>query len=141
VFRFSNRLNFLAVALAVLVGSPAVHGESFKERLKAHPPAERAAALAAIMQEKLSLSPDQASAVEMAAEKYALQTDEALDQYKKRELRKQLKEIGVARDAEFEKILSAEQFQLYKKDKREVLKAMRSSLEGSQDDAATASQS
>jgi len=132
-------LLLVAITVSVLLQSAPVYGESFKERLQAHPPAERAAALANAMQEKLSLTPEQVSAIRKAAQKYAAQTDQAAEEYTRRELRKQLKAIGTARDADFEKILSAEQFQAYKEDKRAILKVMRSQLGGSPNASADAS--
>ena len=138
MYPFRDRLIGLVAVLAVLAGSAAVQAESFKDKLKAHPPAERAAALATIMQEKLSLAPDQVAAIQKSAEQYAEQTDQAAEQYKRKELREQLKKIGAARDADFEKILSAGQFQAYKDDKRAILKAMRAQLGESQADSAGA---
>jgi Spy/CpxP family protein refolding chaperone len=114
------------------VGAPLA---ALGDKMILHPPAARAAALAEIMQERLSLTPEQAAAVREAAEKYAGETDVARGQYTRRQLKKQLKEIGAKRDADFKNILTAEQFAAYQKDKRELLKAMKARMKGAAPDA------
>jgi len=99
-----------------------------------HPPAARADALAGVMQERLSLTPEQAMAVREIAEKYAEATDAARAQYTRRQLKQQVKAIGAARDADFKSILSVEQFAAYKNDKRAIMKSMQARMKGTEQD-------
>lgn len=105
-------------------------GMEFKERMALHPPEARAAALAEVMEEWLSLTPEQTSAVREVAEKHAGDTDEALGQLPRKQWRKRLEEIRRARDADFRDILSAEQYDAYLEDRREIMKAMRAKMKG-----------
>lgn len=100
-----------------------------------HPPAARAAALADVMQEQLSLTPEQTASVREVAEKYAEKTDVARGQYSRRKLKQQVKAIAEARDAEFKGILTADQFATYQKSRRDILNAMKARMKGTTPDA------
>jgi hypothetical protein len=118
---------FLAISLLL---PAAFSSADVREPIQLHPPAARAEALAGVMQEHLSLTPEQAVAVRLAAEKYAGETDMALGKYQQRELRQQLKAIARARDAEFQQILTPEQFDSYKASKRSLMREMKSRMKG-----------
>ena len=115
----------------LLSASVSAAGLEFRGRMALHPPEARAAALAEVMQERLALTPEQASEVREVAEKYAGETDEALGQLPRKQRKERLEEIRQARDAEFRTILSAEQFDAYLEDRREIMKAMRARMKGS----------
>lgn len=102
----------------------------FRGQIQLHPPAARAEALAEVMQEQLSLNPEQTAAVKATAEQYAEATDIALGRYQQQELRQQLKIISRARDAGFQKILNPEQFESYKAGKRSIMREMKSRMKG-----------
>lgn len=120
----------LAAIVMLLVASGTAPGVEFRDRMALHPPAARASALAEIMQERLALTPDQTTAVRSAAEKHAGETDQALSQLKRQQLRKRLKAIREARDADFKGILSADQYEAYLNDKPEIMKAMQARMKG-----------
>lgn len=105
---------------------------AFGGKMILHPPAARADALAGVMQEKLSLTPEQATAVREIAEKYAEATDDARAQNTRRQFKKQVKAIGEARDADFRAILTAEQFAAYQKDKRAIMQSMQARMKGTE---------
>lgn len=117
----------LVVSILLAVTS---HAADMRQQIQLHPPAARAEALAAVMQEELALTPEQAVAVRTTAEKYAGETDAALARYQRRELKQQLQVIAKARDAEFGKILTAEQYQAYSDGKREFMRNMRARMKG-----------
>ena len=120
----------VALACAVLLASGSAAGVEFKDRMTLHPPEARAAALSEVMQERLSLTTEQTSAVREVAEKYAGETDQALGQLPRKQWRKRLEEIRDARDAEFRDILTPEQFESYLEDRREIMKALRAKMKG-----------
>ena len=117
----------LAVLLSLCVWAPL---SAFGGKMMLHPPAARAEALAEVMQERLSLTPEQTGAVREVAEKYAEATDAARAQYPRRQLKQQVKAIGAARDADLKGILTAEQFAAYQKDKRAIMKSMQARMKG-----------
>jgi hypothetical protein len=120
-----------ATLLLALLAASGAYGEvSFKDKMALHPPAARAAALAEIMHDRLGLTPEQMSAIRNVAEKHASETDEALGQLKRKKLRKRLKAIREARDADFKNILSEEQFEAYLNDRREIMLAMKARMKG-----------
>jgi uncharacterized protein CbrC (UPF0167 family) len=121
----------LAAMAVFLIASGSAAGVEFKDKMALHPPEARAAALAEVMEERLSLTPEQTSAVREVAEKHAGDTDEALGRLPRKQWRKRLEEIRQARDADFRDILSAEQFDAYLEDRREIMKAMRAKMKGS----------
>ena len=120
----------VALACTVLLASGSAAGVEFKDRMALHPPEARAAALSEVMQERLSLTTEQTSAVREVAEKYAGETDQALGQLPRNQWRKRLEEIRDARDAEFRDILTPEQFESYLEDRREIMKALRAKMKG-----------
>lgn len=120
----------VALACTVLLASGSAAGVEFKDRMTLHPPEARAAALSEVMQERLSLTTEQTSAVREVAEKYAGETDQALGQLPRKQWRKRLEEIRDARDAEFRDILTPEQFESYLEDRREIMKALRAKMKG-----------
>ena len=120
----------LAALAVFLIASGTVAGVEFKGKMALHPPEARAAALSEVMQERLSLTSEQTSAVREVAEKYAGETDEALGQLPRKQWRKRLEEIRDARDAEFSEILNPEQFDAYLEGRREIMKAMRAKMKG-----------
>lgn len=122
--------SILAAIAILLIGSGTAPGVEFRDRMALHPPEARAAALAEVMRERLSLTPDQTSSVREAAEKHAAATDDALGQLPRKERKKRLEEIRRARDADFKNILSAEQFDAWVDDRREIMKAMRARMKG-----------
>jgi hypothetical protein len=128
--RYARNVGLLLLAL-LCAWSPL---SSFGDKMILHPPAARAAALAEVMQERLSLTPDQAAAVRAAAEQRAEETDAARGKYTRRKLKKQLKAIGAARDTDFRSILTTEQFTAYENDKRAILKAMQARMKGTDPD-------
>lgn len=107
---------------------------AFGGKMVLHPPAARADALAEVMQARLSLTPEQTTAVREIAEKHAEATDAARAQYTRKQFRKQVKAIGAARDADLRSILTAEQFATYKNDKRAIMKSMQSRMKGTEPD-------
>jgi uncharacterized protein CbrC (UPF0167 family) len=117
----------LAAMAVFLIASGSAAGVEFKDKMALHPPEARAAALAEVMEER----PEQTSAVREVAEKHAGDTDEALGRLPRKQWRKRLEEIHQARDADFRDILSAEQFDAYLEDRREIMKAMRAKMKGS----------
>lgn len=108
---------------------------AFGQKMNLHPPTARAAALAEVMREQLSLTPEQTAAVRETAEKYAEATDAARGQYTRRKLKQQVKTISEARDAEFRNILTADQFAAYQKGKRDIMKAMKARMKGTAPDS------
>lgn len=113
---------------------------AFGGKMILHPPAARADALAEVMQERLSLTSEQVGAVREIAEKYAEATDAARAQYTRKQLRKQVKAIGAARDADLERILTAEQFALYQKDKRAIMQSMQARMKGTEPPASVSAE-
>ena len=105
---------------------------AFGGKMMLHPPAARADALAEVMQERLSLTPEQVAAVREIAEKYADATDAARAQYTRKQLRKQVRAIGAARDADFRSVLTTEQFATYQNDKQAIMKSMQARMKGTE---------
>lgn len=120
----------LAAMTILLITSGTAAGVEFRERMALHPPAARASALAEVMQERLALTPEQTSVVRSVAEKHAGETDEALTQLKRKQLRKRLKAIREARDAEFKGILSEDEYEAYLNDKPGIMRAMKARMRG-----------
>ena len=98
-----------------------------------HDPADRAAALTAILTERLSLTADQQTRIREISERHAARVDVAVANYKRPELKKQIKTLNADRDKAFQEVLTQEQFATYQQDKRAILKAMKAQVRGEDD--------
>jgi len=117
----------------VLVFCFATAGADPTESPAAHSPAERAAALTDILTERLSLAPDQQTRIREISERHATRVDIAVANYKRPELKKQIRALNVERDKAFQEVLTEKQFATWQEDKRAVLKTLKEQVRGGAD--------
>jgi hypothetical protein len=125
--RLSRAVTML-VLFAVCVGPPAAGAAEFRDKLSSPPPAERAEAFTAVLNEQLSLSADQQAGTREIAERHAAKIDEALLSYRRPELKKQIKLINAERDKELQSVLDESQYASYAANRKAILKSMRERL-------------
>jgi hypothetical protein len=128
-----RKLAATMLALCILLTGTAPASEATDEASAApaaHAPADRAAVLTAILTERLSLTSDQQSRIREISERHAARVDVALANYKRPALKKELKKISSERDADFQKVLSDEQYAKYQEEKRDILREMKQQVRG-----------
>ncbi len=123
-----SRAVTMLVLFAVCIGSPAAGAAEFRDKLSSPPPAERAEAFTAVLNEQLSLSADQQAGIRDIAERHAAKIDEALLSYRRPELKKQIKLINAERDKELQSVLDDSQYASYTTNRKAILKSMRERL-------------
>jgi len=119
--------------LCILLLVPTTAGAEPSATSPGHSPAERAATLTTILTERLSLTPDQQSRIREISERHATRVDVAVANYKRPELKKQIRELNVERDTAFQEVLTEKQFAVWQEGKRDILKSMKEQVRGEAD--------
>ena len=123
-----SRAVTMLILFAVCIGASAAGAAEFRDKLSSPPPAERAEAFAAVLNEQLTLSADQQARIRDIAERHAAKIDEALLSYRRPELKKQIKLINAERDKELQLVLDDSQYASYTTNRKAILKSMRERL-------------